>query len=218
MHQKSSPQTGQQLSPSSPTYTLTPRKAPRLTVSISKAYRVWRAPAWPHQCCLWSYLDTLLKRRSTRHTVESHSFCPYCSHFLASLPDGGLICTGAFLTSSQFVLSEVPPLSEKLFIIAFLVSSSALENRFWKNSLSVLSPLTLGSSALVFAFSESRIVLVTLSQFLRAWGRVVPAFVAVTEKRAELARAKREDLHHKENNACVRRTIRGIPYETAPAP
>jgi hypothetical protein len=54
----------------------------------------------------------------------------------------------------------------------------------------VLSPLTLGSSELVLGFSESRMFLVTLSQFLRACGRVVPAFVAVVGTGAEeLARA-----------------------------
>ena len=116
-------------------------------------------------------------------------FNPHCSHFLASLPAGGLIGTGPCLTSSQFVLSAVPPLSWKLFIIAFLVSSSAFVNRFWKNSFSVLSPLTLASSAIVLGGSESRIVLVTRSQFLRACGSVDPAFGAGVETEEELARA-----------------------------
>jgi hypothetical protein len=121
-------------------------------------------------------------------------FNPHCSHFLASLPDGGLTGTGAFLTSSQFVLSAVPPLSWKLFIIAFLVSSSAFENMFWKNSFSVLSPLTLGSSVIVLGGSESRIVLVTRSQFLRACGSVDPAFAAGVETEEEFARAANQHV------------------------
>lgn len=46
-------------------------------------------------------------------------------HFFHSAPAGGLTSTFSFFTSSQFVLSVVPPLSWKLFIMARLVSSSA---------------------------------------------------------------------------------------------
>ena len=35
----------------------------------------------------------------------------HTAHFFHSLPSGGLTSTGAFLTSSQLVLSVVPPLS-----------------------------------------------------------------------------------------------------------
>jgi hypothetical protein len=122
------------------------------------------------------------------------------------------------LTSSQLVLSAVPPLSWKLFIIARLVSSSALVNKFWKNSFSVLSPLTLGSSVLDLGFSESRMVLVTLSQFIRACGRVVPAFVAVVEAEAEeLARAGAWHEPNCVNLGAYRRTIGSIAYETTPS-
>ena len=122
------------------------------------------------------------------------------------------------MTSSQLVLSAVPPLSWKLFIIARLVSSSALENKFWKNSFTVLSPLTLGSSVLDFGFSESRMVLVTLSQFLRACGRVVPAFVAVVEAAAEeLASAGASHEPNCMSLVACGRTIGSIAYETTPS-
>ena len=134
-----------------PQYTLTFTKAPRLTVT--KCTR-WHVPP----SMMSSFIPSYIVEKPLYIIHRQQNTVPHCSHFLASLPDGALIGTGPFLTSSQFVLSAVPPLSWKLFIIAFLVSSSALEKRFWKNSLSVLSPLTLGSSVLVFGFSESRIV------------------------------------------------------------
>ena len=61
-------------------------------------------------------------------------------------------------------------------------------------------------------------VLVTLSQFLRACGRVVPAFVAIVGTGAEeLARAR---VAYKLDcvNLGYGRTIGGIAYETAPPP
>ena len=101
-----------------------------------------------------------------------NDFTSYASHLRATLPAGGLIGTLSFLTSSQLVLNAVPPLSWKLFIIAFRVSSSASLYNFWKNSLRVLSPLTFGSSDEVLSFCASRAAWETLSQFVRAMGRV----------------------------------------------
>ena len=49
--------------------------------------------------------------------------------------------------------------------MARLVSSSASPKIFWKNELSVLSPPTLGSSSVVFSFSDVRMVVVSASQF-----------------------------------------------------
>ena len=52
--------------------------------------------------------------------------------------------------------------------IARRVSSSASAKSFWKNSFTVASPPTFGSSSLVSGFSSSRICEVIPSQFLRA--------------------------------------------------
>lgn len=91
---------------------------------------------------------------------------PHCFHWL---PDGGFTSTVDFLTSSQFVLSVVPPLSWKLFIIARLVSSSASAKIFWKNALTVPSPPMLGSCSTVFSLSLVRISVVIPSQFFLLW-------------------------------------------------
>lgn len=87
------------------------------------------------------------------------------AHFFHSLPAGGFTSTRLLLTSSQFVLRVVPPLSWKLFIIARLESSSASPKIFWKKLLTALSPPALGSSSVVFSFSELRIWVVSCSQF-----------------------------------------------------
>ena len=109
------------------------------------------------------------------------------SNFMASLPDGALIGTGVFSTSSQFALSAVPPPFWKLFIIAHWCQRRPLENSF-----SVLLPLTLRPSVPVWGFSDSRMVFVTLSQFLRACGRVGPAFVAGGEELRKKTNWRRE--------------------------
>lgn len=56
--------------------------------------------------------------------------------------------------------------------MARLVSSSASPKIFWKNELRVLSPPTLGSSSVVFSFSELRMVVVIPSQFFLGGFRV----------------------------------------------
>ena len=61
-----------------------------------------------------------------------------------------------FLTSAQFVLKLVPPLSCMLFIIAFFVSASAPLNNFLKKSSGLASSSSSSSPSLSQSFGPLR--------------------------------------------------------------